>query len=165
VSIGELAKMTSVSTRTIRYYEELGILPVPPRTPGGTRRYPHEYVFYVEGAKILKQIGLGLDDIAELGRFALTGAYTSKSTHEILQRKLSELEHRIRTLTRLHGIVAEAASTNDRTDIPSMPHLLEWVSREGGSEVGRPTSRQLASMQTPASVHRECDAGDIGACV
>src|SRR5262245_37697277 len=80
LSIGELAELTSVSTRTIRYYEELGILPTPPRTPGGTRRYPREYVFYVEGAKTLKQLGFGLEEIAELGRFALTGTSASKRT-------------------------------------------------------------------------------------
>src|SRR4051794_18057446 len=80
LSIGELAKQTGVSTRTIRYYEELGILPTPERTEGGTRRYPSDYIFYVEGARILKQLGFGLEEIAELGQFALTGASASKHT-------------------------------------------------------------------------------------
>src|SRR5262245_12233239 len=93
LSIGQLAELTDVSTRTIRYYEELGILPTPPRTPGRTRRYPREYIFYVEGAKALKQLGFGLDEIAELGRFALTGARASKRTQAILQEKLADLEH------------------------------------------------------------------------
>ncbi len=38
VSIGQLAKAAGVSSRTIRYYEELGILPEPRRSPGGTAR-------------------------------------------------------------------------------------------------------------------------------
>jgi DNA-binding transcriptional MerR regulator len=37
VSIGQLAKEAGVSSRTIRYYEELGILPEPRRSPGGSR--------------------------------------------------------------------------------------------------------------------------------
>src|SRR5215211_8047316 len=111
LSIGELAEKTSVSTRTIRYYEELGILPTPERTAGGTRRYPHEYVFYVEGAKTLRQLGFSLEEIAELGQFALTGATASKKTQAMLQEKLAELEHRIRVLTRLRELVITATSS------------------------------------------------------
>ncbi|WP_424534012.1 MerR family DNA-binding transcriptional regulator [Sphaerisporangium viridialbum] len=131
LSIGELAEQTNVSTRTIRYYEELGILPPPERTTGGTRRYPREYIFYVEGARILKQLGFGLDEIAELGRFALTGASASKRTQAILQEKLSELNHRIRVLNRLHDLVDEAAKSRKTAGSPA-PTLLRWVSEENG---------------------------------
>jgi DNA-binding transcriptional MerR regulator len=132
LSIGELAELAAVSTRTIRYYEELGILPAPPRTPGGTRRYPREYVFYVEGAKTLKQLGFGLEEIAELGRFALTGASASKRTQAILQGKLADLEHRIRVLTRLHEIVEGAATAKGRGNSSAVTDLLKWVSNENG---------------------------------
>ena len=37
--IGELAARAGVTTRTIRYYEELGLLPPARRTSGGARRY------------------------------------------------------------------------------------------------------------------------------
>ncbi|MDA8322137.1 MAG: MerR family DNA-binding transcriptional regulator, partial [Actinomycetota bacterium] len=51
VSIGELARQAGVSSRTIRYYEELGILPEPPRSAGGTRKYPREYGGYLAAAR------------------------------------------------------------------------------------------------------------------
>lgn len=133
LSIGELAELTSVSTRTIRYYEELGILPEPTRTPGGTRRYPREYAFYVEGTKILKQLGFGLEEIAELGRFALTGASASKRTQAILRDKLTDLDHRIRVLTRLHEIVAEAANSKGGPNNSAVTDLLKWISAENGN--------------------------------
>ena len=38
-SIGELSKRTQVKVPTIRYYEEMGLLPVPVRTEGNQRRY------------------------------------------------------------------------------------------------------------------------------
>jgi DNA-binding transcriptional MerR regulator len=137
LSIGELAELTSVSTRTIRYYEELGILPAPTRTPGGTRRYSRDYIFYVEGAKTLKQLGFGLDQLAELGQFALTGTTASERTQAILQERLTDLDHRIRVLNRLHDIVAEAA-TSKKDNASAVPELLRWVSSEG-------------RMNTPAS--------------
>jgi DNA-binding transcriptional MerR regulator len=136
LSIGELAELTQVSTRTIRYYEELGILPTPERTAGGTRRYPRDYVFYVEGAKSLRQLGFGLEEIAELGKFALTGAAASKKTQAILQEKLAELEHRIRVLTRLRELVIDATSSG-RGKTPPGPHLLRWVSEQGSSSPGK----------------------------
>jgi len=129
LSIGELASRTNVSTRTIRYYEELGILPEPTRTSGGTRRYPADYVFYVEGAKILKHLGFGLEEIAELGKFALTGTSASKRTRAILQEKLHELNHRIRVLDRLHDLVEEASADPEADDSP-VPDLLRWVTEE-----------------------------------
>jgi DNA-binding transcriptional MerR regulator len=71
MSIGQLAALTGVSSRTIRYYEELGILPPPPRTAGGTRKYPGVYRYYVEGALALKEMGFTLDEIRLLGAAAL----------------------------------------------------------------------------------------------
>jgi DNA-binding transcriptional MerR regulator len=129
LSIGELAERTGVSTRTIRYYEELGILPTPERTSGGTRRYPREYVFYVEGARNLKELGFGLEEIAELGKFALTGTFDSDRSRTILTNKLSELEHRIKVLQRLHDLVVEASKPTNKGDA-SVPALLRWVGEE-----------------------------------
>src|SRR5262249_52189515 len=129
LSIGELAKRTGVSTRTIRYYEELGILPRAQRTDGGTRRYPREYIFYVEGARTLKDLGFGLEEIAELGKFALTGTWDSERSRSILTRKLAELEHRIRVLNRLHDLV-EDASKSAAKGKASVPPLLRWVGED-----------------------------------
>ena len=130
LSIGELAKRTGVSTRTIRYYEELGILPRPERTDGGTRRYPREYIFYVEGARTLKDLGFGLEEIAELGKFALTGTWDSERSRGILTRKLSELEHRIRVLNRLHDLVEDASKKTGGKNKDAVPPLLRWVGED-----------------------------------
>ncbi|MGH9003457.1 MAG: MerR family transcriptional regulator, partial [Acidimicrobiia bacterium] len=77
LSIGQLAELTGVSSRTIRYYEELGILPPPSRSPGGTRKYTQDYVFYVEGALALKELGFRLEEIELIGRIALGQAVSA----------------------------------------------------------------------------------------
>lgn len=133
LSIGELAALAAVSTRTIRYYEELGILPAPPRTSGGTRRYPRAYVFYLQGAKVLKQLGFGLEEIAELGQFALVGTSASARTRAILQQKQTELSRQIRVLDRLHELVRDAAATDHPSDESPVTDLLLWVGTENGS--------------------------------
>lgn len=133
LSIGELASRTHVSTRTIRYYEEVGILPVPPRSVGGTRRYPKKYVFYVEGARALKQLGFSLEEIAELGKYALEGTAPFEQTQALLRDRVSELEHRIRVLRRLHALVVEAAAEGAGSRAPILT-LLHWLGSEDSTE-------------------------------
>src|ERR1035441_7858969 len=70
VSIGQLAKDAGGSSRTLRYYEELGLLPEPRRSPGGTRKYPREYQDYIETALALKDLGFRLDEIKTLTTLA-----------------------------------------------------------------------------------------------
>lgn len=131
-SIGELARRTKVSPRTIRFYEELGILPTPSRSTGGTRRYPRDYVFYVEGARMLKELGFSLEEIAELGHYALKGTAASQGTQRLLKGKLAELEHRMRVLNRLHDLVTEAAEGR-RPKSGDQPLLQRWLSEEPGT--------------------------------
>ncbi len=113
MSIGELARMTGVSRRTIRYYEELGIVPEPPRSPGGTRKYPEEYRFYIEGALSLKQVGFNLDEVRLIGRLAL-GARLSAGDRNRAVRAIAEkrqnLEHKIRVLNKMHELLQQQES-------------------------------------------------------
>ncbi|GLZ14454.1 MerR family transcriptional regulator [Actinomadura sp. NBRC 104425] len=63
--IGELARRTGVSTRSLRYYEDQGLL-VPDRTPGGQRDYPEQAVDRVIRIQELYAAGLHSKKIAEL---------------------------------------------------------------------------------------------------
>ncbi len=104
LSIGQLAALTAVSSRTIRYYEELGILPEPDRSPGGTRQYSLEHRFYVEGALALKELGFSLDEIKLLGQFALENPMSDverQQATEAIRTKMQVLEHKIRVLEHL----------------------------------------------------------------
>jgi len=110
ISIGRLAREIGVSSRTIRYYEELGILPVPPRSSGGTRKYPREYRFYIEGALALKGLGFSLDEIKLIGRLALHRPMTTrqqKQALEVVHEKMDALEHKIEVLNRLRKILQQ----------------------------------------------------------
>jgi DNA-binding transcriptional MerR regulator len=108
LNIGELASLTGVSSRTIRYYEELGILPEPERSAGGTRRYPRDYRFYIEGARALKELGFNLDEIRVIGQMALGRPTTGPerdSAAEVVRERTRALEHRIRVLERLRDLL------------------------------------------------------------
>lgn len=112
LSIGQLAALTGVSSRTIRYYEELGILPQPRRSPGGTRKYTKDFRFYVEGALALKELGFRLEEIELIGRVALgqpVSAEQRATVAEIVRENMRTLEHKIKVLNRLRDVLVEEA--------------------------------------------------------
>ena len=108
VSIGQLAKAAGVSNRTIRYYEELGILPQPRRSPGGTRMYPREYGGYITAALALKDLGFRLDEVKPLARLA-AGRNVSPGQRDaaarLLEAKLEALARQVTVLRQLHASV------------------------------------------------------------
>ncbi|TAK31115.1 MAG: MerR family transcriptional regulator [Chloroflexota bacterium] len=129
LSIGELARRTGVSARTIRYYEELGILPEPERTASGTRRYGQEYIFFVKGACLLKEIGFSLSEIQTLGWWCLGRAVPEeqlRDTQELLSKKMAVLDTNIQILTDIKRQAAKRTSKEDarRTDAIRQPSAV-----------------------------------------
>ena len=108
VSIGQLAKDAGVSSRTIRYYEELGILPEPRRSPGGTRKYPREYQGYIETALALKDLGFRLEEIKPLARLALgrsVSAGQRDNAARLVDDRIEALARQVDILRRLRDSV------------------------------------------------------------
>jgi DNA-binding transcriptional MerR regulator len=108
VSIGELARDSGVSSRTIRYYEELGIIPEPRRSAGGTRQYPREYRAYIETALVLKDLGFRLEDIKPLARLALGRTVSSgqrSAAQRLVEERLEALDQQVTVLRRLRDSV------------------------------------------------------------
>ncbi len=147
LSIGQLAEQVGVSSRTIRYYEQRGILPQPPRSQGGTRRYPPTYRFYLDGALALKELGFSLDEIRLLGRLALGRELTADErdkTSDIVRSNMERLERRIRILERLHGLMARDGHDGERLDgerLSSFAAILrDDTDADDGSTVGQARS-------------------------
>jgi DNA-binding transcriptional MerR regulator len=132
VSIGELARAAGVSNRTIRYYEELGILPEPHRSPGGTRRYPREYRGYIDTALALKNLGFRLEEIKPLARLAIgrsvspvqreTAARLVEERIEVLGRQVSVLR-RLRDSVRGPDAAAAVPTVLSSADLAVVPAL------------------------------------------
>jgi DNA-binding transcriptional MerR regulator len=112
VSIGQLARDAGVSSRTIRYYEELGILPQPRRSPGGTRKYPREYSGYIAAALALKDLGFRLEEVKPLARLAAGRAVSQgqrDTAARLVEAKLEALARQVTMLRRLHASVCAPA--------------------------------------------------------
>lgn len=66
MQIGEVAERTGLSLRTIRYYEEVGLVEPSARTPGGFRLYTEPDVDRLNLIKRMKPLGFQLDEMREL---------------------------------------------------------------------------------------------------
>jgi len=87
--IGELASMFGLTVRTVRYYEELGLLKSSDRSEGLHRRYPEKNIVYLKRIAQLKSYGLSLGEIKEF--FALAARDRSgEACKRLLIRKYKE---------------------------------------------------------------------------
>ena len=123
VSIGQLARDAGVSSRTIRYYEELGIIPEPRRSVGGTRKYPREYGSYIETALALKDLGFRLSEIKPLARLAI-GRPVSAGQRDTAERLLAD---RINALDQQVAVLRRLQESLGRQDALAVAReILDW---------------------------------------
>jgi DNA-binding transcriptional MerR regulator len=96
--IGELARRTGVPTKTIRYYEEIGVLPAPDRAANDYRDYPDEAVDRLAFVRDAQATGLTLTEIASILDLRSQGEATCHHVVDLLERHLSALDRHIQTL-------------------------------------------------------------------
>jgi MerR family mercuric resistance operon transcriptional regulator len=70
IAIGRLAKHTGTNVETIRYYERLGLWPVPPRTAGGYRLYGTEHLKRLNFVRRARVLGFSIEEVRTLLRLA-----------------------------------------------------------------------------------------------
>lgn len=123
LSIAEVGEQTGLSARTLRYYEELGLLPGVRRRAGGRRVYGPDELERLRFIQRLKALGLSLAEVKELNAVHALGGSTRAMLgrlEELLDRHLDDLDARIAELRalrneigRYRGHVAQRAEAMD----------------------------------------------------
>jgi len=157
-SIAEVARMSGVTSRTLRHYDEIGLLP-PGRIAGnGYRHYEEDDLLRLQQILVLRELGLGLSEIAS-----------------VLDRQADEVEalraHRTRLLAErdrlatlaetVERTIAELEERKDSSDMPKVskpenlfegfdPSHYDAEARERWPE----QSRQFAATLTPQDHER-----------
>ena len=65
-SIGDLGRLTNCKVQTIRWYEEVGLLPAPARTGGGHRTYGRAHLERLDFIRHAREFGFTLDAVRAL---------------------------------------------------------------------------------------------------
>jgi len=114
--IGHLARKTGCKVATIRYYEQVGLLPAPGRTPGNTRVYGPGHLARLAFIRHCRELGLAQPAIRELLELTDQPDRSCAAVTEIARAQLADLNRRIARLDALkceleHMISACAGGT------------------------------------------------------
>jgi DNA-binding transcriptional MerR regulator len=161
LTIGELARATSVPAKTIRYYEQVGVLPTPRRSAGGYRQYTQRDVHRLLFIRRARALGLSLSSLTALAELTEGSclAMRPRLTHLVtehlhtLRQQIAELQLLERQLTQVaHRLVTAPPSphadgchclADDGPAAPETPHLSPPHS-DGGHDMN--TSQTLESL-------------------
>lgn len=119
MKIGELSQRSGVPTKTIRFYEDRGVLPAPARASNGYRDYSDDAVDRLRFVKDAQRTGLTLTEISAILDLRRQGAATCEHVINLLDGHLADLERHIERLqqTRVHLLVlTERARSLDPAD-------------------------------------------------
>jgi DNA-binding transcriptional MerR regulator len=129
--VGELAEAAGVPADTVRYYERVGLLPPPARTPGGYRLYDGgaiDRLLFIQGAQ---RLGLRLREIADLLAIRDTGACPCGPAEEVLRQRLAELDTEMARLAALRTqLVAMVDALPGGSCPPPVPG--SWLAEDAG---------------------------------
>jgi MerR family copper efflux transcriptional regulator len=111
VQSGKLARLVGVSTDALRHYERLGLLPKPPRTPGGYRDYPAQALERVQLVRRALSAGFSLAELTIILRMRDRGEVPCQRARAMGQAKLEQIKQQIKELLvmrkQLQGILKD----------------------------------------------------------
>src|SRR5690242_12849613 len=99
MTIGQLAAAAQVKTATIRYYEQLGLLPKARRTPAGYREYSSGTVRRLALIRNAQRFGFSLREISAFLRVRDGGGTPCRQVRNAAQQMLTDVEKQIADLT------------------------------------------------------------------
>lgn len=122
LKVGELARATGLTVRTLHHYDEIGLLRPSGRSDSGYRLYAQADIARLHAIQALRQLGLALAEIAPL----IDGS--ESAPQRVIEQQMLALDHQIRQaselrdrLTLMHGMLDKGAS-------PSMDDWLQTLS-------------------------------------
>lgn len=127
--IGELAAKNTVSTATVRYYEQIGLLDPPTRTASGYRDYDEDAAVVLEFVRSAQSAGLSLDEIRTILEISNRGDEPCGHVATVIDRKVGDLSRKIASLEMTRGkLQSLSARASDLTGTPcpsdSICHVL-----------------------------------------
>ncbi len=118
--IGALKAKSNVPIRTIRYYEELGLIQSTKRTEGGFRLFSPDVLHRLAFIKRAQSLGLSLQEIGEILGIHDQGQLPCVEVKHKFERKIAEIDRKIEQLsllkTQLRSLMDQASSPSDQTE-------------------------------------------------
>jgi DNA-binding transcriptional MerR regulator len=131
---GQLAALAGISPDTLRHYERMKLLPVPPRSSGNYRLYPPEAVDRVRLIRHALAVGFSLPELAKIFKVRDKDGAPCREVKRLLEEKLHAMEEEIRDLVAMRDHLRTI--------------LADWDGRLAQTPEGQP-ARLLENMVVP----------------
>ncbi len=100
-TIGQVAKSAGCKVQTIRYYEQIGLLPAPIRSEGNQRLYTDHDIHRLSFIRHARALGFPLDAVRELISISNSPDHACDTADEIAAKQLTDVRARIERLQAL----------------------------------------------------------------
>lgn len=132
--IGQLATRAGTSTKTIRYYEDLGLLPRAARTDNGYRNFEDETVERLSFIHDAQASGLSLSEIRTILGMRDAGESTCEHVARLLEGHMADIDRKITQLMETRIALAELTSRARQLDPANCtnPHRCQTIARADG---------------------------------
>jgi Cu(I)-responsive transcriptional regulator len=128
MNIGEAASRSGVPTKTIRYYEDVGLIGPAARSDNGYRAYGERDVHVLRFVQRARSLGFSLQDCRQLLALYQDPARASAEVKAVTERRLAEIDRKIATLTAMRATLVELAENchgDARPECPILDDLAE----------------------------------------
>lgn len=125
-NIGQAAQRANVSSKMVRHYESLGLLPTVVRTDSGYRQYTEKEVHTLRFIKRARDLGFSMPEISELLKLWQNKRRSSESVKRIAAVHVADLDQRITELTamkRTLQTLVDCCHGDHRPDCPILDEL------------------------------------------
>lgn len=140
MKIGEVAAAAGVTAKTIRYYEQVGVLPAPARSASGYRDYTGDVLERLAFVRAAQAVGLTLAGIRGVIGVRDGGTLPCSHVLGLLRRKTDEIDAHIEALRRMRPdlttLIGDAAAFDPQEC--SSDHEVCWII----ARAERPSARQ-----------------------
>lgn len=126
MNIGEAARRTGLTPKTIRYYEDIGLLPPPERSGNGYRHYGMSELHRLGFLNRARSLGFSVEECRELLDLYADCERRSADVKKIALARMNEIDRRIadlKTLKRSLETLANRCHGDDRPDCPILDDL------------------------------------------
>ena len=114
LKIGEVSQLSGIGIEALRFYERSGLLGKPVRSMSGYRLYDGGVLERLGFIKKAQTLGFSLDEIGRIIKDASSGASPCDEVREIVRRRLTELDERMREMRRYRKELAQTLEDWDK---------------------------------------------------
>ncbi|MCA1370356.1 Cu(I)-responsive transcriptional regulator [Bradyrhizobium sp. BRP14] len=133
MNIGDVSRASGVSTKMIRYYEEIGLIPTAHRTEAGYRIYRDNDVHRLRFIRRARDLGFSVTQLTELLTLWSDRHRASADVKRIARQHIAELEHKVqelRAMTDALKHLAEHCHGDHRPECPILEDLAGAIEVE-----------------------------------